>query len=308
MGRTIVFTGATGTIGKSLVPLLVDRGDSVIALVRDIDKGRRLFRNSVTLLRWSSERQAGEWADAIDGSDVVVHLAGTSLATRWTPNAIKAIRESRIMGSRHLVDAIAQVKRKPSAFISASGIAYYGTDTSKTFNESSPPGNDFLAGVAVAWESEAVRARSFGLRVPLVRTAVVLDRDNGALPQLLLPFRLFVGGHIGSGRQPFAWIHRQDVVDLYLRVIDHPTFDGPINAVAPQLIDNRRFSRAIGRAIGRPAFMRIPEIAVWIRIGRKAAVTVTEGQWVVSERAAELGFRYRYTDIDAALRDLIGGR
>lgn len=308
MSRTIVLTGATGAIGKALISMLVDRGDSVVALVRDVDKGKRLLPADARILRWSSDDTTGEWVDAIDGSDVVVHLAGTSLATRWTRKAVQSIRDSRIMGARRLVDAIAKAERKPTAFISASGVAYYGTDAMKTFTESSPPGSDFLADVAVAWEGEAIRARALGLRVVLIRTSVVLDPEAGALPQLMLPFRLFVGGRIGLGTQPFPWIHRSDVLNLYLRAIDNATFDGPINAVAPQLIDNRQFSRALGRALGRPSFMWIPEFVVWLRIGRKAAMTVTEGQWVVSERSDELGFRYQFTDIDAALRDLIDDR
>ncbi len=308
MSRTIVLTGATGAIGRGLISILVERGDSVVALVRDVDRGRRLLPAGVTVLRWASDETAGEWVDAINGSDVVVHLAGSSLATRWTEKARKTIHDSRVLGARNLINAIASSDRKPAAYISAGGVAYYGTDPVKVFTETSPPGNDFLADVAVAWEREGARARELGLRVVLVRTAVVLDAESGALPQLILPFRLFVGGYIGSGRQPFAWIHRQDALDLYLRAIDHATFDGPINAVAPQLIDNRQFSRALGRVLHRPSFMRIPKLAVWVRIGRKAAVTVTEGQWVVSDRSDELGFTCRFTEIEGALRDLIDGR
>jgi uncharacterized protein (TIGR01777 family) len=275
----VTVTGASGLIGSPLVAALQARGDDVttVSTRGEIDP------------------------QALAGRDAVVHLAGEPVAQRWSDDARRRIRESRELGTRRLVEAIAQADPRPAALISASAVGYYGPHGDEPLGEDAPPGQDFLGQVCVAWEREAQRAEELGLRVVRVRTGVVLDKHGGALGKMLLPFRLGVGGPVAGGRQYMPWIHLDDVVGIYLAAIDGEDWSGPVNATAPEPVTNQEFSKALGRALHRPAVAPIPGAAIRALYGAMAEI-VTEGQRAVPREAQRLGYAFRHPDLDEALR------
>jgi uncharacterized protein (TIGR01777 family) len=269
----VTITGASGLIGSRLAAALKQRGDEVIPV---------------------SLRSPGP----IELGDVVVHLAGENVAQRWTDESRRRIERSRVDGTRRVVTAINEAEVKPQALISSSAVGYYGKHGDEQLDESTPPGDDFLARVCVAWEHEAQQAQT---RVVRVRTGVVLDRSAGALAKMLLPFKLGIGGPVAGGRQYMPWIHLDDVVGIYLQAIDDANWTGPVNASAPEPVTNRQFSRALGRALHRPAVAPIPGFAIRALYGDMAEI-VTEGQRAIPRRTLELGYRFQYTDLDEALK------
>jgi uncharacterized protein (TIGR01777 family) len=275
----VTVTGAGGLIGSRLVAALEARGDEVttVSTRGEIDP------------------------QALAGRDAVVHLAGEPVAQRWSDEARRRIRESRELGTRRLVQAIEKADPRPSALISASAVGYYGPHGDEPLAEDAPPGDDFLAQVCVAWEREAQAAEQLGLRVVRVRTGVVLDRTGGALGKMLLPFRLGVGGPVAGGRQYMPWIHLDDVVGIYLAALDDPAWSGPVNATAPEPVTNQDFSKALGRALHRPAVAPVPGLAIKALYGEMAEI-VTEGQRALPRRAVALGYAFRHPDLDGALR------
>ncbi|MDA0181735.1 TIGR01777 family oxidoreductase [Solirubrobacter phytolaccae] len=268
----VTITGASGLIGSKLTAALQQRGDEVIPV---------------------SLRKDGP----IELGDVVVHLAGENVAQRWNDASRERIEQSRVQGTRRVAEAINASSHKP-ALISSSAVGYYGKHGDERIDEDSPPGDDFLAQVCVAWETEAKAAQT---RVVLVRTGVVLDQNGGALSKMLLPFKAGVGGPVAGGKQYMPWIHVDDVVGIYLNAIDDPTWEGPVNATAPEPVTNKEFSRALGRALHRPAVAPIPGFAIQALYGDMAEI-VTEGQRAIPRRTLELGYTYRYTDLDEALK------
>jgi uncharacterized protein (TIGR01777 family) len=227
------------------------------------------------------------------------------VAQRWNDASRRTIRASREIGTRNLVAGLAAIEARPGVLVSASAVGYYGARGDEPVTEDAPPGDDFLAQVCVAWEREAEAAREHGLRVATLRTAVVLDQAGGALAKMLPFFRLGIGGPVAGGRQYIAWIHAEDAVGLYLAAIDGADWQGPINVAAPEPASNRDFSRALGRALHRPAFAPIPGLAVQLLYGDMAEI-VTTGQRAVPVRALELGYAFRHTDLEQALRDALG--
>lgn len=303
--RRIVVTGATGLIGSELVRRMAERGDQVIAFVRDPENDRRQVPLAAEYVRWDASMREGEWIEKIDGADAVLNLAGAPIAKRWTPEWKRVIYDSRILGTRHIVQAIARAERKPEALINASAVGFYGALVPEPVTEDAPPGNDFLAKLCVDWEHEAWRAQDLGVRTVTLRTGIVLDPDGGALKSLLLPFRLFVGGPIGSGSQPWPWIHREDELGLLLHALDNRSVSGPLNGAAPQQIDNRRFSTALGKALGRPSIFPVPSFLLRLLFG-EGAIALTAGQRAIPEKALKTGFSFRWTEIGPALEDLVG--
>jgi uncharacterized protein len=243
---------------------------------------------------------------ALRGRDAVVHLAGEPVAQRWNDKVKQSIRESRELGTRNLVAGLRAVDAgRPRTLVASSAVGYYGKHRDERVPESTPPGDDFLAQVCVAWEREADAAAELGLRVVKIRTGVVLDKSGGALKTMLPPFKLGIGGPIAGGRQYLPWIHVDDLVDLYLQALDDASWTGPYNGAAPEPVTNRDFSRALGRALHRPAVAPVPTFALRLLYGEMAEV-VAEGQRAVPERALAGGFSYKYADLDAALRDALG--
>jgi uncharacterized protein (TIGR01777 family) len=240
-------------------------------------------------------------AEALSGRAAVVHLAGEDVAQRWTSSAKQRIRASREVGTRNLVAGIANANPRPAALASGSAAGYYGPHGDERVDESTPPGDDFLAGVCVAWEREAREAEQLGVRVALVRAAVVLDAHGGALAKMLPFFRLGIGGPVAGGRQYLAWIHRDDEIGLVLAAIDSPGFSGPVNAAAPEPVTNATFSKALGRALRRPAIAPVPALAIRALYGEMSQIVVT-GVRMVPGRAAELGYEFRHPELEEALR------
>jgi hypothetical protein len=291
----LAITGASGLIGRPLVEALRARGDDVTILSRDPQRG----------VTWDPLSEPAPH-EALAGRDAVIHLAGENVAQRWTDSAKRSIRESRVIGTQALLDGLRAADPRPAALISASAVGYYGDRADEVLDESSDPGTDWLAGVCVDWEAAAREAAALGMRVCSLRTGVVLSPHGGALAKMLPPFRAGLGGPVAGGDQYVPWIHLDDIVGLYLAAVDHPEWTGPVNATGPSPATNRDFSKALGRALHRPAIALVPRLAVKLLFGEMAEI-VTGGQRAVPTRAAELGYDFRHPELDAALDDVLGG-
>ena len=297
----VTLTGASGLIGTRLVRALSARGDDVTVLSRDPEKASGAL--GVRTERWDPNAAPAP-AAALAGRDTVVHLAGERVDQRWSEGAKRAIAASRKTGTRNLVAGLRAAEPRPGALVCASAVGYYGPRGDEVLDESAAPGRDFLAGVCVAWEREAARAEELGMRVVRVRTGVVLDRGGGALARMLTPFKLGAGGPVAGGGQYMPWIHADDLVGIYLAAIDGADWSGPVNASAPEPVTNRTFSKALGRALHRPAVAPIPAFALRLLYG-DMAVIVTEGQRAVPRRALDLGYAFAHPDLDEALRSAL---
>ena len=288
----ITITGATGRLGGLIVQALRERGDDVTILSRSAEKG----------VQWDPLRGPAP-SQALNGRDAVIHLAGEDIAQRWDDESLRRIRESREVGTHNLVEGIRAADLKPKALICASAVGYYG-NRHDPIDEDAKPGTDVLAQVCIAWEREAQRAEEFGTRVVRVRTGVVLERHGGALEKMLVPFRLGVGGPVAGGKQPMPWIHVDDVVGIYLRALDDESWTGPVNATAPEPVTNEEFSKALGRALHRPAIAPVPAFAIKALYGGMAKLVI-EGQRALPRRTLELGYAFKHPDLDEALRSAL---
>ena len=244
-------------------------------------------------------------AAAVEGRDAVVHLAGANVAQRWSDAARRAIADSRLVGTRNLVEGMRAVQASPGVLISSSAVGYYGSRGDERLDESAPAGEGFLAEMCEAWEAAAVRARELGARVVCVRTGIVLDPDGGALAKMLPAFRAGVGGPVAGGRQYMPWIGADDLVGLMLAALDDARYDGPVNGSAPEPVSNAEFSRVLGRVLHRPSVMPVPALALRLLYGEMAQI-VTEGQRAVPARALELGHEFAHPELDEALRSALG--
>ncbi len=274
--------GASGFIGQHLAERLRARGDEVA---------------SATL------RDPAAAAAQLAGCHAIVNLAGEPIAQRWTRHVKERIVSSRIDAPRAFMAALARLSERPSAYISASAVGFYGNSEKATFTEESPPGDTFLADVCVRWEAQAQRASELGMRVALVRTGLVLATDGGALKQLLPPFRWGLGGVVGNGKQWYSWVHIDDVLGIYLAAIDG--LQGALNATAPQPVTNAEFTHALGAALHRPTILPVPGIALRAMFGEGAGVIVL-GQRVIPRRTQSLGYRFVYESLGDALHNLVG--
>jgi uncharacterized protein len=243
-------------------------------------------------------------AEALAGRDAVVHLAGENVAQRWSEDSKRRIHDSREQGTRNLVAGLEAADPRPAVLVSSSAVGYYGPHGDEELPEDTPPGSDFLAEVCVVWEREAQAAEDLGLRVVRVRTGVVLDKDGGALGKMLPFFKAGVGGPVAGGRQLMPWVHADDVAGIYLRAIDDAAWSGPVNATAPQPVTNKAFSKALGRALHRPALAPVPALAIQLLYGDMSEI-VTKGQNAVPRRALELGYRHEHPRLDEALRSAL---
>jgi uncharacterized protein len=288
----VTMTGATGRVGTMITSALRERGDDVTILSRSADKG----------MPWDPMHGPAPTA-ALSGRDAVIHLAGEDIAQRWNADTLRRIRESREVGTRNLVEGMRTADAGPKTLISASAVGYYG-NRHDPIDEDTEPGTDVLAQVCIAWEREARRAEEFGTRVVRVRTGVVLDRHGGALEKMLLPFRLGVGGPVAGGRQPLPWVHVDDVVGIYLRALDDDSWTGPVNATAPEPVTNLEFSKALGRALHRPAIAPVPGFAIHALYGGMAKLVI-DGQRALPRRTLELGYAFKHPSLDEALRSAL---
>jgi hypothetical protein len=287
----VAVTGGTGMIGRRVVDAMRDRGDDVTVL----------SRSAPGAARWSDPASEPPPPEALAGRDGVVHLLGETVAQRWTDRARRAIRESRELGTRNLVDGIARLAddERPKALVSMSAIGFYGARGDERVDEDEPPGDDFLAGVVEAWEAEARKAEASGLRVAIARTGVILASEGGALEKMLPPFKLGVGGPVAGGRQYVPWVHLDDVVAALLFLLDGGR--GAYNVTAPEPVTNRELSRTLGRVLRRPAVMPVPALAIRALYGEMAWI-VTTGVRAVPKRLIEDGYSFRRPDLEDALR------
>ena len=296
----IVIAGGSGFLGSALARALRTDGADVVILTRSV--------HAEGQVAWDPSDTRGAWVKAIDGADAIVNLAGETLASgRWTAQRKTRILTSRVTATDSLVAALDRTARPPAAFVNASAIGYYGNSGDAVRTEADPPGDDFLASVCVAWEA-AASAASVRCRVVLLRTGLVLARDEGALPRLVLPFRLCAGGPIGSGRQWWSWIHVDDWVAIVRSAIGQSSWQGPFNLTAPSPVTNRVFARTVGRILRRPSHLRTPGIVLRVMLGEMGEALILSGQRVLPRRALAAGFVFTFGDLESALSDLINRR
>jgi uncharacterized protein len=298
----VAVTGATGTIGRALVAELLERGDEVTVLSRDPEAARFRLGNDVEAFAWPDPKAEEPPAAAVADSEAVVHLLGESVSQRWTREAKQEIRDSRVLATRNLVSALGKVGTRMNVLVSQSASGRYGARGDERLDESAPPGDDFLALVVRDWESEARRAEQHGLRVVTTRTGVVLSESGGALAKMLPFFKLGIGGPVAGGRQYLPWVHLGDVVGALLFSLDNDDVKGPVNVTAPEPVTNKEFSKALGYVLHRPAVMPVPGLALKALYGEMAMI-VTTGQRVVPARLEQLGYEFRWPDLEPALRD-----
>ena len=299
----VLVTGASGFIGSALCDALLVRGDSVVGLTRDPQRARGT-NPSVVWHAWEPMLERPP-ADAFAGVDAVVNLQGEKINQRWTDDAKRRIMESRRTGTRNLIGAIAGLERKPKTLVNQSAIGFYGDRGDAIVDESSEPGEGYDAEVVRAWEAAAGEAKALGLRLLVVRTGHVLDPSGGLLAELLMPFKLGVGGPLAGGRQYMSWVHIDDEVGILLWALDNERVSGTINSTAPNPVTNRDFSRALGQALGRPAVMPVPGFVLDLKFGSEFGHVLRGGQRVIPRRALDLGYKFEHTEIDEAFRSLL---
>jgi uncharacterized protein len=304
--KTVLITGGSGFIGRELVKALLSRGDQVLVLTRNVGRTQPMLPPGARAVAWTPY-SAGPWVSEIERADAIVHLAGEAIANRWSDAVRREIIDSRVESTRLFEQAIAGAQRKPAVFVCASAIGYYGPQPGdKVFDEGAPPGHGFLADVVVQWEA-AARAveEKHGVRSVQLRIGIVLGEGGGPLEKMLPPFKLFVGGPIGSGQQVISWIHSDDVVGLTLLAIDSEAARGPINVTSPNAVTSEEFARALGVVLKRPSWFRVPEALVKLGMG-DAAEIVTTGQRVHPRQALSLGYAFRKPELIPALRAILG--
>ncbi|ACK72879.1 domain of unknown function DUF1731 [Gloeothece citriformis PCC 7424] len=301
----IAITGATGFIGSRLVEKLNKQGEQILILTRNPEKAKRIFPKvaypTLEAVKYTPT-QSGDWQTQISGCDGVINLAGEPISERWTPSRKQEILDSRQLGTQKIVEAIAKANPKPTVLINASAIGYYGTSETATFDENSPSGKDFLAEVCQKWEAEAKKVKDVGVRLVIIRFGIVLG-DGGALAKMIPPFKMFAGGPIGSGRQWFSWIHREDLVNLILEGLNRPNLEGTFNGTAPNPVRMNQLCQTLGEVIQRPSWLPVPGLALEVLLGEGAKV-VLEGQQVLPKATEATGFQYQYPTLKPALEEI----
>ncbi|MCC7085184.1 MAG: TIGR01777 family oxidoreductase [Pirellulales bacterium] len=298
----VLMTGATGFIGLHVLKLL----DRPAVLSRNATNARQRLApfNISAIYDWDPLAEPPP-VSAFEGIDAVIHLAGDPIANRrWNQEKKRAIRASRVQGTKNLVEGLRQVERRPSVLVSASAVGWYGSRGNQIQDESAPPADDFLAQVCVAWEREAREAQALGMRVVTLRIGVVLGNDGGAIQKMLLPFKLGVGGPLGNGRQWMPWIHVDDLAAMFVHAVEQPLVSGPMNGVAPNPATNKEFSKALGAALHRPAILPMPYLGLRWMIGELAQV-IFASQRVVPRVAQDTGFHFHYPTIREAIEAIL---
>jgi uncharacterized protein (TIGR01777 family) len=300
----VVITGGTGLIGTALTKALLERGDTVILVTRQPAAAQQAWEGRVETRLWNG-RDPGPWVMSVDGADAVVNLAGESVAGgRWSAERKLALLKSRIDSTRAVVKALEAATNRPIAFVNASAVGYYGASPQGPCPEDAPPGSDFLAALCAQWEREAAAAEKLGVRTVMARFGVVLAKEGGALGKMLTPFKLGLGGPLGSGRQPFAWVHSADAVGAILKAIDDVELAGPVNVVAPATATNAQFTKALGKALCRPAFLPAPAFALRLALGEMSALLL-DGQRAIPKKLLTRGYEFRQPTLDGALAALV---
>jgi len=303
----VFITGGTGLVGTRLIEHLQRRGDKAVVLSRRANAAADL--GSEVEVVQGDPTKPGPWQNRAAECDALINLAGEGIVSkRWSSEFKKLLRDSRVQGTENCAAAISRSPRRedgtPKVLVNASAIGIYGPHGAEPVDESSPPGSDFLSDLCVDWEKAAMPATSAGARLVLARIGIVLDRKGGALSKLLLPFKLGMGGPIASGKQYMAWIHLDDVAGMLLFALDSPSASGPMNVTAPTPVTNKEFGKALGRAIGRPAFMWTPGFMLKLLMGQGAEIVIT-GANVLPKKAPQWGYQFKFPQLDAALADIL---
>ena len=299
----IVIAGATGFIGHRLTSCLAESEATVVVLTRQPDAIRTPRHPLISYVRWDGKNQ-GEWTRSVDGADAVINLSGQSIAgKRWSKSRKAELLSSRTQPTNTLVQAMKAAGARPPVLINASAVGYYGHVPMEPVTEDYPRGNDFLGKLCGAWEAAALSAEELGVRVVLLRSGIVLGADGGALQRMLVPFRLFLGGSLGSGDQWFPWIHEEDELRAVLFALETHSVSGPVNLAAPEPATMRDFAKAIGSVLHRPSFVRVPEFVLRATLGEMADIVLT-GQKVIPQKLSKAGFEFRFPKLIGALEDL----
>ncbi len=298
----ILVTGATGFVGRALVAALVERDVEVVASSRNPVRAASQLPLIYRHVKWDPNVGPAP-REVFDGVDAIIHLAGENVAGRWTDDKKKRIRDSRVLGTRHLVDSLRPLDERPRTLVSASAVGYYGDRGDEELREDAEPGDDFLARTCVEWETEGVHARALGLDVVHLRIGIVLDPGGGALQQMLPPFRFGVGGPLGSGEQWWSWIHRDDLVRMLMTAAED-RWDGAFNATAPGALRQKEFADVLGDVLNRPSFVPAPAFALQMLFGEFSGELLTSKR-VVPRHALDVGFRFHHPELRDALLDLL---
>jgi uncharacterized protein (TIGR01777 family) len=304
----VFVTGGTGLVGSRLVKKLLERGDQVTLLTRRLSVAKDLFGAGCTPVE-GDPMMPGEWMKPLGDCDGVIHLAGENIfAKRWKEEFKALLFDSRIKSTQNIVQALAMQPKRPDGtpkvLVNASAIGYYGPRGDEELDETSSPGQDFLAHLCVEWEKAARAIEPVGVRLAMVRVGVVLDKKGGALKQMLTPFKLGMGGPVGNGKQYVSWIHHEDMTGLFLMALDNPLASGPINGTAPNPVTSKAFGKALGAALHRPAFMPTPVLMLRLAFGEVTNILAT-GQRVIPKKAMALGYAYKYPTVEIALSSII---
>jgi uncharacterized protein len=292
----ILVSGASGPIGTALLPSFHNRGHKVVRLIRGTTSG-------LEQVAWNPAKPIAP--ESVSGFDAVIHLAGESIAGRWTADKKAKIRGSRIIGTRNLAQALAQTKDKPQVFVCSSAIGYYGNRGDETLNEKSSPGTGFLADVCREWEAATQAASEAGIRTVMMRTGVVLSPAGGALGKMLTPFKMGVGGKIGDGRQWMSWIDVQDMVGAILHILNTDLLRGPVNLVAPKPVTNTEFTKTLASVLSRPAIFPMPAFAVKLLFGEMGEALLLGSQRVEPSQLIESGYPFRFSELRASLQNIL---
>jgi len=300
----VLIAGATGTIGTALCRKLLDAGHNVTALSRNMESAAEKLPRGVRALEWDTSQEP-VWADSCSDTGAVINLAGEPIAGgRWTPQRKERIKNSRVNATRRIVGAINSGRITPGVLVNASAIGYYGSHPDRTFTEDDPPGSGFLPEVCTAWEAEADRLDAPGTRLAVIRIGVVLDTGGGVLKQMLPVFRLGMGGRLGTGRQWMSWIHINDLADIIIHTVNTPSA-GKVNAVSPNPVTNAEFTKSLAKILKRPALFPVPSFVIRLIFGEMGGLLL-DSQKVAPAKLTESGFTFTFTEISAALQNLLG--
>lgn len=304
MNKKIIITGATGLIGVELCNALINRGDEVTVFTRNTESAKKILGNKLSFVKWDYKNPT-EWRESLANKDAVIHLAGANLfGRRWSKEYKKEILESRELSTKSLVSELIKIQSKVKVLITSSGIGYYGSRGDEILTEKSSGGNDFISHVVHAWESEASKASQIGMRTIMLRQGIALSHKGGALKRLLLPFKLFVGGALGNGKQWFPWIHIEDLISIYLFALDNLEISGAVNVVSPMQVEMNEFAQTLGKVLNRPSIFKVPEFALRALVG-EASAAIISSQRAVPQKLLDHGFTFKFENLEDALVNLI---
>lgn len=303
MADNIIVAGGSGFLGGLIIQKLLRKSYTVTVLTRNVKGTSRIFGNSVKAVDWNDKR---EIIREMERSASVINLSGANvMGKRWSTSYKNLIRSSRLESTRFLLECLKETESRIDSFISASAIGYYPRSDSEIFDEDSAPGDSFLSGVTKDWEEEVKKAAGLGIREVRIRMGIVLDKSGGAFKRMLLPYKLFVGGPIGSGKQWFSWVHADDVVNLFIKSIEDKIFSGAINAVSPNPVTMQKFAKTLGKIMNRPSLFKVPAFVLKIVLG-EASIEVLTGAKIYPKRTIELGYKFEFENLSDALENLLG--